>query len=137
MINFFSKYKFIFYFGNIILIIEYLSPGSLIGCLIGSCKIQPHITSEKLGLGKLLVVSSNHVFGFFIFSLLGFLTYKNLNKLKILFIYLIFLSIFLEIMHYLIPKRSFEFSDIFGNIAGVIIVIIISFFIKKYENYKI
>ena len=137
MINFFSKYKFFFYLGNIFLIIEYLFPGSLMGCLIGSCKIQPQITSEKFEFGNLLVVSSNHIFGFFFFSLLGFFTYKKLNKLKMLFMYLIFLSFFLEIMHYLIPKRSFEFSDLFGNIAGVIIVIVISFFIKKYENYKI
>ena len=136
MIKFFSKYKFIFYLGNILVIIEYLFPGSFMGCLIGSCKIQPHVTSEKFSIANLWV-SSNHVFGFFIFSLVGYFTYKNLNKLKILFLYLIFLSTFLEIMHYLIPKRSFEFSDLFGNLIGVVIVIIISFFIKKYENYKI
>ena len=134
MINYFSKYKFIFYLANIVLIIEYLFPGSLMGCLLGSCKIQPQITSEKLSLGKLFVISSNHVFGFLFFSLLGFMTYKKNNNLNILFYYLIFLSVFLEIMHYLIPKRSFEFSDLFGNLVGVIIVYIINFFLKKYEK---
>ena len=49
---------------------------------------------------------------------------------------LILLSIILEILHYFIPERSFEFSDLFGNLIGVIIVIIIFYFYKKNENFK-
>ena len=40
-------------------------------------------------------------------------------------LYLIFLSIVLEILHYFIPERSFEFSDLFGNFFGVILIIIL------------
>ena len=50
--------------------------------------------------------------------------------------YLILLSIILEILHYFIPERSFEFSDLFGNLGGVIIVMIIFNFFNKYDNFE-
>ena len=81
-------------------------------------------------------MSSNHVYVFLTLSIIGFLTYKNkTNKIK-LFIYLIVLSVVLEIFHFFIPERSFEFSDLFGNLLGVLIMVIINQLIKKYEYYK-
>ena len=130
MINFFSKYKFFFYLCNFVLIILYLYPGSILGWfLYNDASLQPQITPN-------LIVSSNHVYAFLILSLIGFFTYKKIEKLKFLSIYLILLSITLEILHYFIPERSFEFSDLFGNLIGVIIVIIIFYFYKKNENFK-
>ena len=35
--------------------------------------------------------------------------------------YLFLLSIVLELFHIFIPERNFQFSDLFGNILGVII----------------
>ena len=131
MIKFFTKYKIIFYSSNFILILLYLFPGSLIGCfLYNDCKLQPQITRDY-------IISSNHLYGFAILSLIGFLTYKNSKKIRYLGGYLIAISIFLEIFHYFIPERSFEYSDLFGNLAGVIIVIIVFNLLKIYENYKI
>ena len=46
------------------------------------------------------------------------------------------LKLIKEILHIFIPVRSFEFSDLFGNLLGVIIVLIINFFYQKYENFK-
>jgi len=130
MINFFSKYKFIFYLCNFILILLYLFPGSLLGCfLYDDCKLQPQITLD-------FIVSTNHFYAFVVFSIIGYLTFKKSSQFIFLNSYLIFLSIILEILHYFIPDRSFEFSDLFGNLAGVIIVIIIFYFLKKYENFK-
>ena len=130
MINYFSKYKSIFYLFNFILIFLYLFPGSLIGCYFyKDCKIQPQITAD-------FIISTNHLYAFFILFVLGFFTYKKANHLNFLTIYLILLSIVLELMHYFIPVRSFELSDLFGNLIGVIIVIIISYFIRKYEKFK-
>ena len=43
-----------------------------------------------------------------------------------------FLSIILELLHFLIPNRSFEWSDLFGNFLGVVVVIIIKKLINKY-----
>ena len=131
MIKFFSKYKFFFYLCNFILIILYLYPGSILGWfLYKDSSLQPQITSN------FLIVSSNHVYAFLILSFIGFFTYKKTDKLKFLSIYLILLSIILEILHYFIPERSFEFSDLFGNLIGVIIVIIIFYLYKKNENFK-
>ena len=99
--------------------------------LYNDASLQPQITPNFN-----LVVSSNHVYAFLILSFVGFFTYKKIEKLKFLSIYLILLSITLEISRYLIPDRSFEFSDLFGNLIGVIIVIIIFYFYKKNENFK-
>ena len=130
MINFFSKYKFIFYLSNFILLVLYLFPGSLLGCfLYNDCQLQPQITKDFL-------VSTNHLCAFGLLSMIGLYTYKNSNKLNFLNLYLILLSIILEILHIFIPIRSFEFSDLFGNLLGVSIVLMINFFYEKYENYR-
>ena len=125
MINFFSKYKFVFYLSNFILLVLYLFPGSLLGCyLYNDCQLQPQLTKDFL-------VSTNHLYAFLILSFVGFFTYKKIDQLKFLGIYLIFLSIILEILHHFIPERSFEFPDLFGNLLGVIIVITIFYVLKK------
>ena len=93
MINFFSKYKLIFYISNFILIVLYLFPGSLIGCfLYNDCQLQPQLTKDFL-------VSTNHLYAFSLLSIIGLFTYNNSNKLNFLNIYLISLSIILEISH--------------------------------------
>ena len=130
MINYFSKYKFFFYLCNFILIILYLFPGSILGLyLYNDVSLQPQITPD-------LIISSNHVYAFLILSFVGFFTFKKIEQLKFLSIYLIFLSIILEILHNFIPERSFQFTDLFGNLVGVIVVIIIFYFFKKNENFK-
>jgi VanZ family protein len=130
MINFFSKYKFIFYLSNFILLVLYLFPGSLLGCyLYNDCQLQPQLTKDFL-------VSTNHLYAFSLLSVIGLFTYNNSNKLYLLNIYLVLLSIVLEISHLFIPERGFELSDLFGNLLGVSIVLTINFFYRKYENYK-
>ena len=125
MINLFSKYKFIFYLFNFSLILLYLFPGSLLGCYIyNDCKIQPQLTANY-------IVSTNHLYAYIALSIIGFLTYRKNNQFYILSIYLIFLSIVLEALQYFVPNRSFEFSDLLGNLAGVVIAIIIFYFFKK------
>ena len=130
MINLFSKYKFIFYLSNIILLLEYLYPGSLLGCIVfKDCRIQPQLTSD-------FIISTNHFYSFLILSVLGYLTYIKSNQIIFLSVYLIFISFFLEIMHYFIPNRSFEYPDLFGNLAGVFLPIVMRFIFKKNENFK-
>ena len=130
MVNFLSKYKFIFYLSNLVLIFLYLFPGSFLGCfLYDDCKLQPQITRDFL-------ISSNHLYAFFLLSVIGFFTYKNSNRLNFIIIYLVLLSIILEILHIIIPDRSFEFSDLFGNLIGVLGIVIINLLHKKYENSK-
>ena len=81
------------------------------------------------------MISTNHLYAFLILSVVGFFTFNKIKQFKIISIYLILLSIILEFLHLVIPERSFQFSDLFGNLIGVVIVVIISFFLKKNEKY--
>jgi glycopeptide antibiotics resistance protein len=76
------------------------------------------------------------LYAFSLLSIIGIFTYKNSKKLNFLNIYLVLLSIILEILHIFIPVRSFEFPDLFGNLLGVLIILMINFFYKKYENLE-
>ena len=130
MINFFSKNKFIFYLCNLILIFLYLFPGSVVGWfLYNDLSLQPQITPD-------FIISTNHVYAFLIISTIGLLTFNISSQFIYISLYLIFLSLALEVAHYFIPKRSFEFSDLFGNLLGVIIVLILFYLFKKNENSK-
>tara|TARA_Y100000591_G_C21726957_1_gene641885 strand:+ start:118 stop:450 length:333 start_codon:yes stop_codon:yes gene_type:complete len=108
----------------------YIYPGSLIGLVIyGDKKIQPQITPD-------FVISSNHFYVFIVISIIGFLSYTVPKQINYLTIYLIIISIFLELSHLIIPGRVFQWSDLFGNFLGVVIVILINKFINKYEFFN-
>ena len=110
---------------NLILIIFYLYPGSIFGCYIyNNCRIQPQIT-PNLMISSNYWISSNHFYVFIILSALGFFAYQNTKKIKFLTIYLFLLAIILELFHLIIPNRGFEWSDLFGNIIGLIFVIVV------------
>ena len=119
-------FKIGFYSANIILIILYLFPGSILGCfLYNDCYIQPQIT-------KNFIISSNHVYAFVLLSSLGVFSFHNTKKINFLSVYLFLLSIILELFHIIIPNRGFEMSDLFGNIVGVILVILIYKIVIRY-----
>ena len=130
MIKFFSNYKIVFYSINLSLIFLYLFPGSLIGQVFyGSKEIQPQITPD-------FIISSNHFYVFILVSLIGFLTFIRENQVKILTIYLFLISLVLELLHLIIPHRTFQWSDLFGNLIGVVVVILIRNLINKYGVFK-
>ena len=113
--KFLFNLKLVFYIANTTLILLYIFPGSILGWfLYDDIGIQPQISPN-------FVVSSNHVYAFSLLSILGYLSYE-IKKLKFIFSYLFFISIFLELLHLIIPNRGFEFSDLFGNIMGVSII---------------
>ena len=119
--------KIIFHILNIIFIILYIYPGSLLGFLIyKDISKQPQISPD-------FIVSSNHVYAFLLLSFLGLISY--LKSFKKIILYLISISIILELLHLFIPNRSFQFSDLFGNIVGVLIpiciLILFNFWRKK------
>ena len=131
MTNFFSKFKIFFYLLNLILFILYLFPGSLLGCIFfDDCKVQPQITKD------FFIISSNHFYAFGLITVLGYLTYLHSKKLRHVILYLISLAVILEVLHLIIPDRSFQFPDLFGNLAGILFVIFINIIIKKYEIFK-
>ena len=113
-----SKIKLLFQVLNIIFIILYVYPGSILGYfLYRDFSIQPQITKDFL-------VSSNHVYAFLVLSLIGLFAYYKSSKVMILN-YLILISIILEVLHLVIPNRSFQYSDLFGNIIGVLLSILL------------
>ena len=119
--------KIIFHFLNIISVFLYVYPGSLLGLLIyKDISRQPQISPD-------FIVSSNHLYAFLFLSLLGLISY--FKSLKKIISYLFLISIVLELLHVFIPNRSFQFSDLFGNISGVLIsifiLILINFWRKK------
>ena len=118
--------KIIFYISNIGLVILYIYPGSIIGWLVyGDFQKQPQFTSD-------FPISLNHLYAFMILSLLGMISYDS-KKIKILFLYLFAISIFLVLCHTLIPKRSFEYPDLFGNFLGVFLIFIL---FNLYQFFK-
>mgnify|MGYP001219649091 FL=1 len=63
------------------------------------------------------------MYAFLIFSLLGILSFKK--DLKKISYYIFSVSIFLELMHIIIPNRGFEVADLLGNALGVILSLIL------------
>ena len=119
-------FKIGFYSANIILIILYLFPGSILGWfLYNDHLIQPQITRD-------FIISSNHVYAFTLLTSLGIFSFHNTEKINFLIFYLFLLSIILELFHIIIPNREFEMSDLFGNIVGVILVILIYKIVIRY-----
>ena len=126
MINIRKYLDLFFKISNFIIIILYLYPGRIFGWIVyRNLKLQPQLTGDFLSL------SSNHLYTFLILSFTAILSYSNnLKKLNYVFLYLLFISIILELAHLIIPNRSFQFEDLIGNITGVIISYIL---IKFYE----
>ena len=117
--------KAIFHISNVGLILIYLYPGSIFGWLFyGNIEKQPQLTSD------FVIFSSNHLYAFIVLSILGIFSYYK-NKEKFLFLYLFFISIFLELCHIIIPQRSFQTLDLYGNLFGVFFIFI-SFSLYKF-----
>ena len=108
--------KSIFHISVLFLIVISLWPGSLIGFLLyNDWGMQPDLIKNPFG------TAINHFICYVFISLLGFFLYvknENFNKL----VYgLFFLSITLELFHFIIPNRSFQLGDLIGNIFGVMV----------------
>ena len=121
--------KYLYYFSLIALFILYLFPGSLIGYLFyGDFGTQPDLIPNPIG------TSINHAFAFAYLSILGLISYMRDKSFNQTIIFLISLSMILELSHYFIPNRSFEFLDLFGNLIGTLIAMIVIISYKKYKK---
>ena len=111
-----SYLKKLFHILTLLLIILSLYPGSILGFLLyGDFGLQPKVTKD------FAYISSNHLYAYFLISVLGFFSYLRDRKFKLVVIYLFFLSIILEVTHLVISERSFQIEDLTGNILGVLI----------------
>ena len=115
-----SYLRILFHISTLLLIIFSLYPGSILGFMLyGDFKSQPQITED------FLYISSAHLYVYLFVSMLGFFSYLRDRKFKLVVIYLFFLSIILEVSHFIISERSFQIPDLVGNILGVLIVYIV------------
>ena len=124
--------RYLYYFSLTGLLILYLFPGSLIGYfLYGDFSQQPDMIPNPMG------TSINHALAFFYLSILGLMSYMRGASFNQTIIFLIVLSLLLELSHLIIPNRSFQSLDLFANLLGTLLAIVIIFFYKRLKNGKI
>ena len=108
--------KSIFHISVLFLVIISLYPGSLLGYLLyGDWGQQPNLIKNPFG------TTINHFIYYFYVSLLGFFLYSRSENFTKLVYGLFFLSVILELFHFIIPNRSFQLGDLIGNILGVVV----------------
>ena len=114
--------KFIFHISTLFLIIISLYPGSLLGYLLyGDLSQQPDVIKNPFG------TTINHFIYYAYVSFLGFFLYLKNQSFQKLVYGLFILSVILEVLHFIIPNRSFQLGDLIGNILGVLV----AFFVVK------
>ena len=124
-----SYLKKLFHIFTLLLIILSLYPGNIMGFLIyGNIRYEPQFTKD------FLYISSNHLYVYFLISVLGFFSYLRDRKFKLVVIYLFFLSIILEVAHLVIVERAFQIADLTGNILGVLIAYTIMLIYKLWRK---
>ena len=124
--------RYLYYFSLTGLLILYLFPGSLIGYfLYGDFSQQPDMIPNPMG------TSINHALAFFYLSILGLMSYMRGAGFNQTIIFLIVLSLLLELSHLIIPNRSFQSLDLFANLLGTLLAIVIIFIYRKWKNGKI
>ena len=119
--------EYVYYFSLIILFILYLYPGSLIGYfLYGNLEQQPNLIPNPIG------TSINHLIFFSYITTLALIIRSKAVNIFTDYKMILFISFILEILHFVIPNRAFEFYDLIANILGVLIIIFIKRFIKRF-----
>ena len=117
--------EYIYYFSLVILFIIYLFPGSLIGYfLYGNLGQQPNLIPNPIG------TSINHLIFFSYITILALIIRPKVKNVFTNYKIILFISFILEILHFIIPNRAFEFYDLIANMLGVLIIIFIKRFVK-------
>ena len=117
--------EYIYYFSLVVLFIIYLFPGSLIGYfLYGNLVQQPNLIPNPIG------TSINHLIFFSYITILALIIRPKVKNILTDYKIILFISFILEILHFIIPNRAFEFYDLIANILGVLIIIFIKRFVK-------
>ena len=126
--NILKSIMYLYYLSLVVLLIIYLYPGSIIGYLLyADSGKQPSLVDSPIG------TTINHFFYFFYLTFLGLVYNLSIKKFINSFLFLFFLSFFLELLHFYIPNRAFELNDLIANIAGVICI----FFLFKLNFFFI
>ena len=135
--------KNIFYIFLIFFLINYLFPGSLMGYFIfddlgrspslADNPIYEPISKNFYSLGDLV----NHFIFTFLISFAGFCIHLKNKRFVRVFYIILSLSVTLELFHFVIPNRAFEFYDVVANLSGVIFAYFIIAIYRFYNKNKI
>ena len=134
--------KFIFYISLLLLIIITLYPGSLLGLLfygdIGTqpnLAMNPYFTPIPSHLYKYASII-NHFVAYFYVSILGLFLYMRSRYFQKMIYGLFFLSIFLETLQFIVPRRAFEIYDVSANFVGVLVAYCLIKIYKFWNSYE-
>ena len=121
--------EYVYYFSLIILLILYLYPGSLVGYfLYGNLEQQPNLIPNPIG------TSINHFIFFSYITILALIVRSKAINIFTDYKIILLISFILEIFHFIIPNRAFEFYDLIANVLGVLIIILLER-LRKWLNY--
>ena len=103
-------FKITFYFWLSFIFIVSVYPGNLINLVLtGDPTTYPG--GDKV----------SHFLTYFILGIVCYSSYKNDNSFRIIIIFLIFFSLFMELIHIIIPNRFYENFDLLMNFLGLVI----------------
>ena len=128
--------NYLYLFSLLVILIFYLFPGDIVSYFMYrnfNSNLDKTQNPIAYGLHSLINTggySFNHILIFSYITSGGLLTYFKKKKLYIGIFFFIFLSIFLELIHFIIPNRAFEFNDLLANIIGVLSI----FFLFKLKK---
>ena len=125
--NILKSIMYLYYLSLVVLLIIYLYPGSIIGYLLyADLGKQLSLVDNSIG------TAINHFFYFFYLTFLGVIC--NLSEKKFInsFLFLFFLSFFLELLHFFIPNRAFELNDLLSNSMGVLVIFFLFKLMRKF-----
>ena len=121
----FKLTEYVYYFSLLVLLILYLFPGSLIGYfLYGNLGQQPNFIANPIG------TSINHLIFFSYITVLAIIVRLRIKNIFTNYLFILFISCTLEILHLIVPNRAFELHDLIANVTGVVIILLINSFIK-------
>ena len=121
----FKLTEYVYYFSLLVLLILYLFPGSLIGYfLYGNLGQQPNLITNPIG------TSINHLIFFSYITVLVIIVRLRVKNFLTSYKSILFISGILEVLHLFVPNRAFELNDLIANFTGVVIILLINYFIK-------
>ena len=134
--------KFVFYISVLLLIVISLYPGSLLGLLLyGDLSMQPNLAENPyftLMPSNLYTFANiiNHFIVYFCVTMLGLCLYLRTHNFQKIVYGLFFLSIFLEVLQFIVPRRAFEIYDVSANFVGVLVAYYLLKIYKFWKNYE-
>ena len=134
--------KFIFYISLLFLTVITLYPGSLLGLLLyGDLGMQPNLAENPYFTpipSHLYMYANilNHFIVYLYVSVLGLYLYLRSHNFQKIVYGLFFLSIFLEVLQFIVPRRAFEIYDVSANFAGVLVAYCLIKISKFWNSYE-